>query len=311
MPETLRRRGRGNSSFGSGRLSGHEQTRPSPSPLRHPPLPRSVAGLPALDDAFWRIVDEGLAALSVDLTAGGRAAIDSHVRLMLAWNESINLTALRTPEQAARGHVVDSLSAVATCARLLLGRRQAPPPSLLDVGSGGGFPGLPLAMVLKVERAALVESVGKKADFLRVAADAAMSAQRGAGEPAPQVDVFAERAEDLAQLPEHRAAWDLVVARAIGSLAEVVELSLPLLAIGGHVVVWKLASEPGALTAEIDGARGVLRAAGGSHPRVVRVDPGGVAGLAGHVLVTVRKARLTPERYPRSPAERKRAALLR
>jgi 16S rRNA (guanine527-N7)-methyltransferase len=311
VPETLRRRGRGNSSFGSGRLSGHEQTRPAPSPLRHPPLPRSAAGLPALDDAFWRVVDDGLAALSVELTAGARAAVDGHVRLLLAWNESINLTALRTPEQAARGHVVDSLSAVATCARLLLSHRQAGPPTLLDMGSGGGFPGLPLAMVLGVGRAALVDSVAKKAAFLRVAADAATAALREAGEPAPQIDVFAERAEDLAQLLEYRAAWDLVVARAVGSLAEVVELGLPLLAIGGHVVAWKRATEPGALTAEIDGARRLLRAAGGSRPRVVRIDPDDAAGLAGHVLVTVRKARPTPDRYPRSPAERKRAALLR
>lgn len=312
MPEKLRRRGRGNSSFGSGRLSGHEQTRPSPSPQRHPPLPTSTAGLPALDDIFWSVVGEGLTAFGLTLSEAVRGAIDAQARLLSAWNESINLTALRTPDAIARGHVLDSLAAVAACRRLLRAARRDPgAAALLDLGSGGGYPGLPLALALGVGRVALVDSVAKKARFLQVAADAAVAVLRSAGEPAPEVDALAERAEDLADEPDQREGWDLVVARAVGSLAEVVELGLPLTAIGGHVVAWKRSGAGSPLADEIAAARRVVQAAGGSRPRVEPADPGGGAGLRGHVLVIVRKNRPTPDRYPRPAAERRRAALLR
>lgn len=312
MPQTDRRRGRGNSSFGSRRLSGHEQNRPAPPPLRHPPLPTSAAELPALDPVFWQVVDDGLAVLSIALSPGVRVAIDHHVRLLLAWNEAINLTAVRSTELIAVRHVLDSLSAVAAC-RTVLERagRRAERSSLLDLGSGAGFPGLPLALASGLARAALVDSVQKKAGFLRVAADNAAFAMRGRHESPPQIDVYAERAEDLAQEPDQRAVWDLVVARAVGSIAEVAEFGLPLAGIGGHVVAWKRADGDAALDFELEAARPLLQAAGGGRPRVEAADPTGALGLAGHVLVTIRKNRPTPDNYPRPAAERRRAALLR
>lgn len=312
MPQTDRRKGRRQTSFGSGWLSGHEQPRPAPPPLRHPPLPNSTADLPALGAAFWQVVDDGLAALSITLSPGVRAAIEDHVRLLLAWNQAINLTALRSTEQIARRHVLDSLSATAACRRLVERAAKRPAEaSLLDLGSGGGYPGLPLALALGVGRAALVDSVQKKAGFLRVAADNAALAVRAANETPPQFDVFAERAEDLADQPDQRESRDLVVARAVGSLAEVAELGLPLTAIGGHVLAWKRNDDDRALDLELDAARPVLQAAGGSRPRVERADPTGTLGLPGHVLVIIRKNRQTPDHYPRPAAERRRAALLR
>lgn len=312
MPQTDRRRGRGNSSFGSGRLSGHEQTRPAPPPLRHQPLPTSAAELPALDPVFWQIVDDGLAVLSITLTAGVRAAVGDHVRLLLAWNEAINLTAVRSTELIARRHVLDSLSSLAACRRLLEQRGRPPAQaSLLDLGSGAGYPGLPVALASGLARAALVDSVQKKAGFLRVAADNAALALRGRDESPPQIDVYAERAEDLAGKLDHRERWDLVTARAVGSLAEVAELGLPLTSIGGHVVAWKRNAGDAVLNGEIDAAWPVLQASGGGRPRVEATDPSGVLGLAGHVLVMIRKNRPTPDGYPRPAAERRRAALLR
>jgi 16S rRNA (guanine527-N7)-methyltransferase len=312
VPQTDRRRGRRQTSFGSGWLSGHEQPRPTPPPLRHSPLPDSAADLVALDAAFWQAVDDGLDALSIVLTAGARAAIEDHVRLLLAWNEAINLTALRSVEQMARRHVLDSLSASGACWRLL--ERSGGPVSeaaLLDLGSGAGYPGLPLALALRVARVALVDSVQKKAGFLRVAGNAVAAAMGRHDEPVPQIDVYAERAEDLADRPDQRERWDLVVARALGSLAEVAELGLPLSAIGGHVVAWKRNDGDGLLELELAAARPVVQAAGGSRPRIERADPSGALGLPGHVLVIIRKSRPTPDRYPRPAAERKRAALLR
>ncbi len=312
MPQTDRRRGRRQTSFGSGWLSGHEQPRPTPPPLRHPALPNSAADLAALDPAFWPAVDDGLDALSIALTPGARAAIEDHVRLLLAWNEAINLTALRSTEQIAQRHVLDSLSASGACWRLLeRGGGPVADAVLLDLGSGAGYPGLPLALALGVARAALVDSVQKKASFLRVAGEAVAAAMRRHNELPPQIDVYAERAEDLANRPDQRESWDLVVARAVGSLAEVAELGLPLTAIGGHVVAWKRNDGDGSLELELEAARPVLQAAGGSRPRIERADAIGKLGLTGHVLVTIRKHGPTPDRYPRPAAERRRPALLR
>ena len=311
MPDTVSRRGREQSLNSSGQPFRHEQPSPSPPPQRHQSLPQTATELARLPDTFWSTVDAGCAELEVSLKPGARAAIDAQVRLLLAWNGAINLTALRTPEQISGGHVLDSLSAVPVCLRVLARSGVEPAAAgLLDLGSGAGYPGLPLALAAGVGRCGLVDSVAKKAAFLRVAAAAAESAVAESGEVGPVFEVLAERAEDLADEATHRAGWDIVIARAVGSLAEVAELSLPLLKVGGHLLAWK-GEAGGGLRTELEAARPVMRAAGGSRAHVERADPTGALGLGDHVLVTIRKARPTPDRYPRNPSERRRAALLR
>jgi 16S rRNA (guanine527-N7)-methyltransferase len=305
------RGGRGKSSNCSGQPFRHERAPPTPPPVR-PVLPSRVDELPPLGADFWSIVDDGVAALDLALAPAVRAGIDAHVRLLLAWNAAINLTGLREPAQIARGHVLDSLTAAASVDAVLRRSPDERGGGLLDLGSGGGFPGLPLALVVGAGRCALVDSVAKKAAFLKVASLAARTAAHAAeaGAWLPSFEVLAERAEDLADEPTQRAGWDVVTARAVGSLAEVAELGLPLLTVGGRLVVWKLDSGD-QLRAELDAARAIVRAAGGSRPHVASVRPAARLGLTGHVLVTIRKARPTPDRYPRQPAERRRSALLR
>lgn len=284
-----------------------------PSPLpRHSsvrqPLPRSATGLPALGEDFWSIVDDGLLRLGIELTAGARAAIDAQARLLLAWNSAINLTALRGEHQIARGHVLDSLTAVPLIRRLAAGPRSAVG-RVLDLGSGAGYPGLPLSVTLPVERCALVDSVHKKQSFLQAAAEAAEQAMIGHGQQPPAIAALAERAEDLADEADQREGWDVVVARAVGTTAEVVELALPLLAVGGHLVAWKRALPDGSLQAELSAARRIIQAVGGERPTIEATAGLAEVGLEHHVLVVVRKARPTPDRYPRQPAERRRSLL--
>jgi 16S rRNA (guanine527-N7)-methyltransferase len=263
------------------------------------PLPESADELPALPAEFWRVVDAGLDAMALPVDEAARGAIDVHVRLLVAWNAAINLTALRDPEQIARNHVLDSLLAVP-----VLAARN--PRSVLDLGSGGGFPGLPLAAAMPVERVGLVDSIGKKARFLAVAAQAVRAAIDEPDAPAPHIDAIAERAEDLAQEADHREAWDLVVARAVGTVAEVAELGLPLTAIGGNVAMWKRDVGDGSLQAEMADAARVVQAAGGGPSRMVALAPASKIGLVGHCLVVVTKVRPTPDRYPRPASERRR-----
>jgi 16S rRNA (guanine527-N7)-methyltransferase len=305
VPEQSSRRERGLRKDPGTEPAGGEPRNPSSFPRQTPsrqPLPGSPTGLPPLGEEFWAIVDGGLTNLGVELSPGARGAIGVHAQLLLAWNASINLTALRSADQIARGHVLDSLSAVRLLRRLGGGR-------LLDLGSGAGYPGLPLAVALPAARAALVDSVRKKRAFLEVAARAATAAIAALREQPPDIVTLAERVEDLADEADHRERWDIVVARAVGSLAEVVELSLPLLVIGGHLVAWKRRSSDGSLEREVAAAGRVLQATGGGQPRLEEVPGIARAGLGGHVLVTVRKVRPTPDRYPRPPAERRRSLL--
>ncbi len=112
------------------------------------------------------------------LTAAQRAAIDGHVRLLLAWTAAINLTAIRDPGEVAVAHVLDSLTAVPLL-------RSAGIDAFVDLGSGGGLPGLPLAIALPARRALLVESTGKKARFLETAVAAVMPVRPGGGDATP------------------------------------------------------------------------------------------------------------------------------
>jgi 16S rRNA (guanine527-N7)-methyltransferase len=269
------------------------------SPHQRAALPHAVDATAALEPIFFKVLEHGLSELALPLDDARRDAIAGHVRLLLAWNEHINLSGLRTAEQIARGHVLDALLAVSQL-RDLAGEGS----SMLDLGSGGGFPGLPLAIALPARRAALVDSIGKKAAFLEVAAAAVA--------PLVQVDVLAERAEDLADEHDQREAWDIVTARAVGSVVEVAELGLPLVRVGGHVVAWKSAgSDKGAakLETEVADAARLSRTVGGNTPRVVALPAADRLGLPGRCLVVIEKVRHTPDGYPRGAGERRRRPL--
>ena len=199
----------------------------------------------------------------------------------------MNLTAIRMPADVARLHVLDSLAAVPHLRRLGVRR-------VLDLGSGGGFPGLPVAVGIDADRALLVDSVGKKVRFLRAVIEGTGLDGRVAAE--------AMRAEALARDPRDREAWPLVTARAVASLAELVELALPLVSPGGRLMAWKRLP----LDDELDAAAPVLAALAAGPVEVVAT---GVPDLETHRLVIVPRAGPIDRRFPRDPAVRRRAPL--
>lgn len=266
-------------------------------------LPADPEVLQPMGDDFEAALDAGLAELGLaDVAATtplARHSYEAHARLLRDWNAAINLTAIREPTEVARRHVCDSLSAVPRLSQLL-----RPGATLLDIGSGGGYPGLPLAAALPLSRVGLLDSISKKARFLGTAGAAvARILSAGEAEPAIAIEAIAERAEDLAEEPDQRGAWDVVTSRAVGSLAEVVELSMPLAREGGLVVAWKREEERGGLRQELRHAGSIIRATGGGRPEVVDV---GTASLPSHRLVIVTKERSTPASYPRPAGTRRR-----
>ncbi len=281
------------------------------------PLPTDPGLCPTIGPDFTLALDAALGSLGIELRPSVRAGIEAHVRLLLAWNVAINLTAIRLPAAIALDHVADALTAMAIVRAMDIGER----PALFDLGSGAGYPGLPLGLALPAGRLTLVDSVAKKARFLQVAGAAAVGAVAEAGDPAPQLEVLAERAEVLAHDRRHRGRQDLVTARAVGPLAELVELGLPFLRRGGRLVAWKRAAvEPstppdhgspgqpaavgrGSLADELADAERLLPVLGGAIESVGSVR---VPGLEDHCLVVVRSDQPTPASFPRSPTERRR-----
>ncbi|MHA0035647.1 16S rRNA (guanine(527)-N(7))-methyltransferase RsmG [Deinococcus sp. PESE-13] len=197
--------------------------------------------------------------------------------LLRAGNERLNLTALKTEEDIVLKHFVDSLTT-------LRGGHLDGEWKTLDLGTGAGFPALPLAILRPELWLTPLDSIRKKIDFVRETA-----AELGLSNVTPQVG----RAETLGQSAEHREGYDRVVARAVAALPVLAELALPLLRVGGVFVAQKgpLSEE------ELDAGR---RAAGEVGGRIIEVDPFTlpVSGDA-RTLIVLEKQRPTPAKYPR------------
>jgi 16S rRNA (guanine527-N7)-methyltransferase len=159
---------------------------------------------------------EGARVLGIELDESQAAKLVAHLDLLDEWSERMNLTAIRERSQQVTKHVLDSL----TVLPWLRGRRVA------DVGSGAGFPGIPLAIVAPQVHFALIESTGKKCRFLEHVRDTLALAN---------VEVIQSRAE--AHKPTVR--YDTVLARAVGPIADLVRNAGPLVAGGGRLLAMK------------------------------------------------------------------------
>jgi 16S rRNA (guanine527-N7)-methyltransferase len=231
------------------------------------------------------VLDAGLEALGLRLTVPVRRALEGQARLLIAWNEHVNLTALRTPDQIALEHVVDSLTAVPVIRQLL---RPTETPSILDLGSGAGYPGLPVGLVLPAGSVTLLDSVRKKARFLEAVSAAAMRALGSEAGRHARVRAHVARAEQIRPRVGDGAS-DLVLARAVAPLPRLIELAFPLIRAGGWLVAWKREGPGGALMAEVGASMDALRGWGVQEvPQVVPVE---VEGLEDHRLVLLRRPR--------------------
>ena len=211
-----------------------------------------------------------LAAASLPALSGQEiAVITAHLRLLDAWNPAVNLTRVSDPLERATRHLLDSLVATPHIERLAPGGRG----KIADLGSGGGFPGVPLAVRLLSRydglSMTLIESIGKKARFLE-----AVTVASGL---APRLRVAHARAEELAQGGGVR--FDVVTARAVAPLGELIRLAAPLLTPTGSLLAWKRAG--GEWDAELRAATSYI---GSSAIEVTEVN---VAALEGALLVRV------------------------
>lgn len=209
---------------------------------------------------------------------------DRYAHELLRWNRHTNLTSIVEPREIAVRHMLDSLS----LARLWPGDG---PASLVDIGSGAGFPGLALKIVWPATRVLLVESVGKKAEFLRyVAAELGLD----------NVEVSAVRAEAVGRDPRYRERFAFATGRAVAALSVLAEYCLPLAEVGGMFA----APRGSDAATELAASAAALLLLGGGEPELRKVI---LPGVEPRGVVVVRKLRSTNERYPRRtgvPAQR-------
>ena len=224
-----------------------------------------------------KLAREAQSLFGIHLNGRHVVALLNYERLLLEWNQKFNLTAIRDEQGIRTKHFLDSFSCV-------LAWKAIPPTCLVDVGTGAGFPGIPLKILYPAMRLTLVESVGKKAKFCQYIVE-----QLGL----ENVEVLHLRAEELGQLEAHRQRYDWAVARAVANLSALSEYLLPLVQVGGHMLAQKGHSGP----AEVHAAEAAIKLLGGQVRQLLPVTLPGV--VEERYLVLVDKVATTPAGYPR------------
>jgi 16S rRNA (guanine527-N7)-methyltransferase len=240
--------------------------------------------------------------LGLDLTPAQLAAFRTYAAELAEWNEKFNLTAIKSPADVEIKHFADSIS----CLSVIRHPQGASPTSgtarekhanvrhsprearerqaLIDIGTGAGFPGLPLKIVCPELKLTLVESVGKKVAFLEHIIGRL---------ELKDVTVIKGRAEEVGQDGAHREKYDWAVARAVAELPILLEYLLPLVKIGGKALAQKGESAP----VETHGAERAAKILGGSLAQITPVELPGV--VEARYLVVFDKVAATPGKYPR------------
>ncbi len=201
---------------------------------------------------------------------------------VLAGNRHLNLTRITEPEDFWEKHLWDSLVAIASHLKT---PDESSPLSVIDIGTGGGFPGFPIAIACPTWSVTLLDSTQKKVAFLQQVQELLNLTH---------VNPLVGRAEAIGQLPIHRAKYDLACVRAVGSATICAEFALPLVKTGGYAILFRGQwSEP-----EAEQLSQAAEKLGGEIDRIEIVEPPLSQGL--RHLVYLRKLKSTPSSFPRA-----------
>ncbi len=224
---------------------------------------------------------QGARELDILLSPEQTGTFQSYYEELVSWNQRMNLTAIVEYREVQVKHFLDSLTTVSVLPREVTARGR-----IIDIGSGGGFPGLPIKVAFPGTRLTLLDSVGKKTAFLAHLVDVL---------GLEKVEVCTGRAEDAALRPQLREGFDVVTSRGVAPMRVLMELTLPYCRVGGLVVTMK----KGELEREVEDSLHAIDVLGGALREISNVE---VEGLRdGRVLVVVEKVKPTPIKFPRRP----------
>lgn len=215
---------------------------------------------------------------NIMLNAQQMKQFDQYLALLQEWNEKINLTAITEEEEVYLKHFYDS----ATLSQHIDFENQSI--KLCDVGSGAGFPSIPLKIIFPSIEITIVDSLKKRINFLQLLVD-----ELGL----ENVHLFHARAEDFGQQKEHRNAYDVVTARAVANLSVLAEFCLPITKIGGTFAAMKGSKA----SDELNDSKKAIKTLGGKTKEVASFELPHDAGERNIILIE--KERKTPGKYPR------------
>ena len=221
------------------------------------------------------------------LSPDKKSILENYMKGILDWNEKVNLTNITDPEEFRVKHLMDSLMCVDF-------PEYNAAKSIIDVGTGGGFPGIPLAVYSPEKHFTLLDSLNKR---LKIIGE--LSSELGI----TNIDLLHARAEDAARDPKHREKYDLCVSRAVSNLSTLAEYCLPFIRKGGYLMAYKGPD----CEAELKDASEALKILGG---KAVEIRDTSMAeyGLE-HKILVIEKVKNTPKAYPRQAGKPAKAPL--
>lgn len=196
---------------------------------------------------------------------------------LLIWNKNVNMTAITNPQEFVQKHLIDSL----LCVESVEFQKAK---TVIDVGTGAGFPGIPLAVLFPDKQFVLLDSLQKRLKIVKELAE---------GIQIENLTVVHGRAEDLARESGFRETFDLCVSRAVANLSTLTELCLPFVKIGGTFIAYKGPD----WESEADDAKKAIRIMGGKLNRTEKADSLELGTK--HTLLYIEKVQKTPKQFPR------------
>ncbi len=224
---------------------------------------------------------KGVAGLNLRLTPEQIEKFEEYYAELKSWNRRMNLTAIVNYEETQLKHFLDSLTA-----SLVISDRVKAQGRVMDIGSGGGFPGIPLKVAFPGMHLALLDSVAKKTAFLTHLVKAL---------GLDEVEVYTGRSENLAINPDLRESFDVVLSRGVAPMRVLMEFTLPFCRVGGNVITHK----KGDLSSEVVASLHAMEVLGGRIRETRGVDLEGLRD--DRSLVVVDKVKPTPAKFPRRP----------
>jgi len=234
---------------------------------------------------FKEVLDQAAREYGLQLTEEQIAAFTKYFEILVEWNEKINLTAITAPDDVAIKHMIDSLS----CYDEAIFKKGA---SIIDVGTGAGFPGLPLKIFRPDLKLTLFDSLNKRILFLQAVADCLGISD---------INFIHSRAEDGGKNKQLRESYDIAVSRAVARLNVLSEWCLPFVAVGGFFIALKGSQ----YSLEVDEAQGAIQRLGGEIAKIENIKLPGLDDI--RAVIYIKKIKKTPLAFPRRPgtAEKK------